>query len=520
MSRTLGLLAVAAVAVWTALSTWNSVTRYRSPYEMRGGRPGGDPVAERAVLIVIDGVRLDASGRMCELQALARRGSSGVVQAALPSLSNTNRAVLATGAWPEVNGVTNNGRYQPPPVDSLFSLAAAAGMPRAAAGSSFWGRAFGEYLEGHLLFQTKTISHNTAPEAMAKWQEDNCRDSQEFLARYERGFLVVDVAAADAAGHDFGGESEAYRQVIQAVDRCLGSLVRALDNGRTAFAIVSDHGHIQRRGGGGHGGSEPEVAEVPLVFAGKGIRTSSGWRVNAVDVAPTVAILLGLPLPGTNQGSVLWDSLDLPDELSLAAKARFRAQQQALAEILPNGRPSPGQRRGERASPALVALLLGMVAAGFTYSRSQNRLALLIAVAGYLGLYYLLFAAVGLGYSLSVINREELLPLFLGKNLLAASIAFLAVAVTLHRRAPEAASTACLALGVISIGTMQVAWLHYQSGLFMTDAMPDLNLNLKAALDLLQIAAVAVTAALAARRTRRPAASKVPPQDAIVGDRP
>jgi hypothetical protein len=259
---------------------------------------------------------------------------------------------------------------------------------------------------------------------------------------------------------------------------------------------------------------------VPLVFAGKGIRTSSGWRVNAVDVAPTVAILLGLPLPGTNQGSVLWDSLDLPDELSLAAKARFRAQQQALAEILPNGRPSPGERRGERASSALVALLLGMVAAGFTYSRSQNRLALLIAVAGYLGLYYLLFAAVGLGYSLSVINREELLPLFLGKNLLAASIAFLAVAVTLHRRAPEAASTACLALGVISIGTMQVAWLHYQSGLFMTDAMPDLNLNLKAALDLLQIAAVAVTAALAARRTRRPAASKVPPQDAIVGDRP
>ncbi|MDA1312205.1 MAG: alkaline phosphatase family protein [Acidobacteria bacterium] len=520
MLRTLGLLAVAAIALWTAHSTWSSVTGYQSPYQKQRGRPGGDPVAERAVLIVLDGVRLDASSRMRELQALAQRGSSGTVQAALPSLSNPNRAVLVTGAWPEVNGVTNNGRYEPPPVDSLFSLAASTGMPLAAAGSSLWGRAFGEYLEGHLLFQTKSLSHNATPEAMAMWQEDNCRDSEQFLARYESGFLAVGVAAADAAGHDFGGESEAYHHVAQAVDRCLGSLVRALDNGRTVFAIVSDHGHIQHRAGGGHGGSEPEAIEVPLVFASKGIRNSDGWRAPAVDVAPTLAILLGLPLPGTSQGNVLWDALDLTAEQARSAKARFQAQQQALAEILPQGRPSPDWRRPERALPALAVLLLAMVAAGFTYSRSRNRLALLIAVAAYLGLYYLLFAALGLGYSLSVINREEFLPLFLGKNLLAASVAFLAVAVTLRRRAPEATSTAHLALGIISISTMQVAWLHYQSGLFMTDAMPDLNLNLKAALDLLQIAAVAVSAALVALLPRHRAAPNVSAQNAIVGDRP
>ncbi len=519
MLRTLGLLTVAAIALWTAHSAWSSVTRFRSPYELRGGQPGGDPIADRAVLLVLDGIRVDASGGMSELQALARRGSSGVAQAALPSLSNTNRAVLVTGAWPEVNGVTNNGRYHPPPVDSLFSLAAHRGMPRAVSGSSFWGHAFGEYLKGDLLVQKKDFAHDADPEALVVWQERDCRDSQHFLARYETGFLVVGVTAADAAGHDFGGESEAYLQVVQGVDRCVGSVVRALDNGRTAFAIISDHGHIQHRSGGGHGGSEPEVVEVPLVFVGSGVRKSSGWRAQAVDVAPTLAVLLGLPLPATNQGTVLWDSLDLTDEQTRDARARFRTQQQALVRILPKGRPSPDERRGERALPALAALLFGIAAAAWAYSRSRNGLALLTAVAAYFGLYYMLFGGLGLGYSLSVVNREDLLLLFLGKNLLAASIALLVVAMIAQRRAPEAAGAAQLAVSVISVITMQIAWLHYHSGIFMAEAMPDLNLSLKAALDLLQVAAVAITAAFVCFLPRRPAAPNPSARSAIVGDR-
>jgi hypothetical protein len=520
MLRTLGLLAVAAIALWTAHSAWNSVTRFRSPYELRGGQPSGDPIAERAVLIVLDGVRVDASGQMSELRALAQQGSSGVAQAAVPSLSNTNRAVLVSGAWPEVNGVTNNGRYHPPPVDSLFSLAAHAGMPRAVSGSSFWDRAFGEYLTGHVLIQKKDFAHDAAPEALVAWQERDCRDSQHFLARHEAGFLVVGVTAADAAGHDFGGESKAYLQVVQGVDRCVGSLVRALDNGRTAFAIVSDHGHIQHRGEGGHGGSEPEVVDVPLIFVGPGVRKSNGWRAQAVDVAPTLAVLLGLPLPATNQGHVLWASLDLTDEQSHDAEARFRAQQQALAKILPNGRPSPDAQRGERALAAFPAVIFCALVAGLSYLRSRNRRALVIAVAAYFGLYYMLFFGLGLDYSLSVINREELLLLFLGKNLLAASVAFLIVATIAQRRAPDVASDAKLAVSVISVITMQVAWLHFQSGLLMAEAMPDLNLSLKAALDLLQVAAIAVSTTLFALVPPNPVEPKMSAQSGIVENRP
>ena len=92
---------------------------------------------------------------------------------------------------------------------------------------------------------------------------------ERFFSARSNGLLVAGITGADGTAHDYGGESEVYREVVQAVDRCLGSLVKALDDGRTVFVAVSDHGHIDHRGGGGHGGSEPEVMEVPLVLFGK-----------------------------------------------------------------------------------------------------------------------------------------------------------------------------------------------------------------------------------------------------------
>jgi hypothetical protein len=171
----LALLFVAAVASgYLAERSWHSVTSYQSPYAFRERLPAGEPLAQRAVLLVIDGITLDVSKNMESLQTLARRGASSVVEAAAPSLSNPNRAVMVTGAWPEVNGVTNNAAYQPPPIDSVLSLAQEAGLPAAAAGSTFWKRAFGMYLEGHHLELPKEPPHPASVPELVHWQQNTC----------------------------------------------------------------------------------------------------------------------------------------------------------------------------------------------------------------------------------------------------------------------------------------------------------------------------------------------------------
>ncbi len=425
------------------------------------------------------------------------------MRVALPSLSNPNRAVLATGAWPEINGVTNNGSYRPPPVDSVFSLADAAGLSAAVAGSSLWKRAFGRYLQGNIRVQTRGPGSNADIAELVRWQEASCVQAQHFLKPYSSGLLVVGIPSADAAGHDHGGESEAYREVARAVDRCLGSLVESLDSGRTAFVVASDHGHIQRRGAGGHGGAEEEVVEVPLVLAGRGIRQSRGWSARMIDVAPTISALLGLPLPSTNQGDLLWQALDMDPDHEAQLRRRAAQQQSLAASKLPNRPALRAREKSSRLMPAIAAFLLcgALVVTGFVRPRTR-RLRIAAAAGAYFATYYLLFFATGLGYSLSHVGQEEHLLLFLGANVSAAGAAFLASSLITSRngrggiRRWDVLFATDLALLIWGLLGFRVAWIYWTSGLFMNRSMLDLDHSFEACLHLLQFGGIALSVAL------------------------
>jgi Type I phosphodiesterase / nucleotide pyrophosphatase len=492
----LALLAVAGMV--TALRAWSSVTNYHTPYNFHADLPSGPALTDRVVLVVLDGVRADAAESMPSLQKLARGGSSGIVHTGVPSLSNPSRAVMVTGAWQEVNGVTTNSHFQPPPVDSLFSLARKAGLPTAVAGSFFWRDAFGADLDPRRTqVHQKRLRYGASLQELIAWQQETCRADRDFLSHYAAGLLVVGVTAADSAGHDYGGRSEPYRQAVAAVDSCVGSIVPPLDDGRTTLIVTSDHGHIDLRGHGGHGGVEHEVVNVPLVLAGKAIRSSHGWRAEQVDIAPTICILLGLPLPATNQGSVLWQALDVPADLAPALHDR-EAQQHALAaqHFADPQQVRSDQKRGRslRALALFTSAWFVGCAIALDYRRSWRWL--LVALGLYYAVYYALFFALGMQYSLSAINREEYLSSFFRRDLAAAAVAF-AVAGTFLLRKVEAPGVRSLLDFAVLVGcsvVIQVTWIYFEYGLFMQNVMLDLPQAFKAYLDLLQLAALGVTA--------------------------
>jgi hypothetical protein len=49
--------------------------------------------------------------------------------------------------------------------------------------------------------------------------------------------------------------------------------------------------------------------------------------VNMVDIAPTIAALLGTNIPASNQGHVLINMLSLPSERTVAIQNALKAQQ-------------------------------------------------------------------------------------------------------------------------------------------------------------------------------------------------
>lgn len=498
IARVLILVLLSAAAVVTALEAWNSVTHYRTPYGFRQELPAGTPLTERVLLIIVDGVRLDASMEMRKLQELARRGASGAVRTGVPSLSHPSRAVIVTGAWQEVNGVTNNSRFEPPAVDSLFSIGMRVGIPAAVAGSPFWRNAFGDHLDaGRTRLHDQKLHFGATPEELIAWQDQTCREDLDFLSRHRDGLVVVGLTAADSAAHDFGGRSEEYLRVAGAVDACIGSFVNAFDDGRTTLIVTSDHGHIDFRGHGGHGGLEQEVINVPLVLAGRAIRSAVGWQANQVDIAPTVCALLGLPFPATNQGSILWQLLDVPAEVEPPLRSR-EAEQRALAASL---FPDPEQLRGdERRSRSLRALAMfttiWFLACSVVLGYRDSWRPLLAAVALYYAAYYAVFFALGLRYSLSVINRQEYLAWFFGKDLAAAAVAFCVGASFLARTVRSPGGRLILDFGLLVVCSLgiQVTWVYFDSGLFMEATMLDLRSAFKAYLDLLQMAGIGLVA--------------------------
>ncbi|XP_050550954.1 GPI ethanolamine phosphate transferase 2 isoform X1 [Spodoptera frugiperda] len=122
-------------------------------------------------------------------------------------------------------------------------------------------------------------------------------------------FLVLHYLGLDHIGHLEGARSPKIKPKLREMDEIVKKIFSAMQTwDRNGVLIVcGDHG---MRDAGGHGGATPSEVLVPLVLA----RSSDfecphplgpGPTVAQVDVAPSVAWLLGAPPPGDSGGRLL-----------------------------------------------------------------------------------------------------------------------------------------------------------------------------------------------------------------------
>ncbi len=484
-----------------AASAWESVVRYRTPYNLHAKLPGGPRVVERVILVTMDGLRLDVSRRLPFLNELRTRGADGRLRAGAPSLSDPGRAAMVTGAWADVHGITSNFAVQRVDADSVFSLAHAAGLRNAVAGAPFWYRGFAPYVDD--LLRGTEEPHFLPPDALLRWQQDRCAESLEFAKQAKFDFLALDYTAGDEASHGYGPLSAGSERIFTAMDGCLRDLVATLDLHRTALLVTSDHGHIDS---GGHGGSEPEVLDVPLVVTGAAVQVGAQFRARQVDIAPTICFLLGLPFPSTSEGTVLVDAFRLGPDSRKVMLARLAQQQKELGShrsLVLLGTLEVAARRArqgrshiaELGGVVLIALLLSIFV-GILNNPAEWRGALVSLPIFYLG-YWSLLGLFGMGYSLSTVNREEYLGSFFFNDMVAAGAALLPACFTMGLLTGSFGRFIQVRLGVtvtllvsLSLGA-RVLWAHWSQGLWMMRWLPDLDVLFRAYLDLLGLYGIA-----------------------------
>ncbi len=110
-------------------------------------------------------------------------------------------------------------------------------------------------------------------------------------------------------------------------DDLVGEILARLDLSKDTILVTSDHGQIDT---GGHGGNEAVELVEPLILAGVGIKPGNYPDTHMVDIAPTLAALLGANLPASTQGRTLVEMLNLPQAVLSGLPAAAAAQQTLL----------------------------------------------------------------------------------------------------------------------------------------------------------------------------------------------
>ncbi|XP_074558962.1 uncharacterized protein LOC141814907 isoform X3 [Curcuma longa] len=150
------------------------------------------------------------------------------------------------------------------------------------------------------------------------------------LAAEDWNLLILHYLGLDHVGHIGGRCSILMAPKLKEMDDVIKmihthTILHQHNNAAdTLLVVVSDHGMTT---GGNHGGSSYEETDSLALFIGPSIENSySAFNVHKsasqVDIAPTLALLFGVPIPNNNIGVILREMLD-----SLTDEQRLRALQ-------------------------------------------------------------------------------------------------------------------------------------------------------------------------------------------------
>jgi hypothetical protein len=352
----LSVIVLALIAYGSYLWTnalLDSMSTYRSPLRNSPPGPGaplGQPLALRVVLVVVDALREDTSRNssvMPFLNQLRGQGAWAVMHSQPPSYSEPGWTTIATGAWPEINDSPpinlDYDQIWPWTQDSIFAAAKRAGLKTAVSGYDWWERFIKPEWRDAGFF---THGEDNAAD------QDVMQAARPWLASGGYQLVLIHLDQVDYAGHHEGGPRDPrWNAAAARADALLEQIAGALDFKRDTLIVLSDHGQIDR---GGHGGQDPITLVEPFVMVGAGVRPGQYPDMQMVDVAPTIAVLLGTNIPASTEGKPLVETLNVDSARQTLIHTAWSAQQAALASAYESAIGMPPQSR-ESAQAAIDA---------------------------------------------------------------------------------------------------------------------------------------------------------------------
>ncbi len=259
-----------------------------------------------------DGLRYDtAAAGMGYLGHLveAKLASLYKVTGELPSISRPMYETVHTGLPVSEHGIVSNSVVHGSTKPNVFGLARAAGRTTAAAAyywfSELYNRSPYDWIEDREVDDVSLpIQHGRF------YTQDDYPDIDLFatagmlVRRFSPDYLLVHPMGMDYTGASHGANSSEYRNHAIRQDMWLSTYLKEWMERGCIILVTGDHGI---NADGLHGGTTPEVREVPLYLirpgsAGKG---DTGEAVSQIQIAPTICKLLEIKIPTTMKAAAL-----------------------------------------------------------------------------------------------------------------------------------------------------------------------------------------------------------------------
>ena len=178
-----------------------------------------------------------------------------------------------------------------------------------------------EYATEKGLPASRLYSHEIL--ALARQFTKTRYGDENLIKDFFRPYLYLDSDALERNALDRGAVTESLGLALTAIDGIRSAVPSASASDHSEFAVAHNH-HRSRSGdlyiyqepywflfdkgpiGVMHGSPWGYDQQVPIIFVGPGIKAGNyGALVHPIDVAPTLASLLGIPAPAASQGNAL-----------------------------------------------------------------------------------------------------------------------------------------------------------------------------------------------------------------------
>ncbi|KAL1540788.1 GPI ethanolamine phosphate transferase 2 isoform X2 [Salvia divinorum] len=307
------------------ISTWPP-EKLKSLYQELSGVP---PLYDRLIFMVIDGLPaeflLGKDGKpppkvfmeaMPYTQSLLASGLAiGYhAKAAPPTVTMPRLKAMVSGAIGGFLDVASNFNTQAFLEDNLIAQFHRIGWKMMMLGDETWLKLFPNMFDKHdgvssfFVKDTIEVDYNVS------------RHLTNELCHTDNDLLILHYLGLDHVGHIGGRNSALMSPKLMEMDRVIerihSTLVQEMKQRGTLLVVVSDHGMTD---GGNHGGSSYEETDsVALFISAEKISDAENIKeAYQVDIASTLALLFGVPIPKNNVGTVMTDVF-----------SSFRAEQQ------------------------------------------------------------------------------------------------------------------------------------------------------------------------------------------------